>query len=113
MDNTPSVCCRSFGKPFMRNSGNFVARSAHAGTFRVASLNDKARDDTMENRSIIKAFFHEINKVVYGIGSDLWIRSCFDHAVVGFNGQLLSSYANEPPKIHESNFIFDAFLIII
>ena len=63
-----------------------VARAAHAGAFRITTLDHKATDDTVEDNAVIITFFNERDKVVYSIRRDLRIKLCLDDiAVFHFN----------------------------
>ena len=46
-----------------------MSRTAAAGAGRVAALDHKAFDDAVENKTVIKAVFGKLDKVINGDGS--------------------------------------------
>ena len=77
MERTPSVCFKSFLKPFWGKFAlDIVAQAAHAGSVRTAALNHKAVDDAVEDQSVIVAFLDQADKIVYRIWCDLRIELC-------------------------------------
>ena len=57
---------------------NRVSRAAHAGSGRVSALDHKARNDAVENQSVIKAVVDKLQKICDRFGSRLRIQFDFD-----------------------------------
>ena len=64
-----------------------VAGPADAGTLRVAALNHKTGNDAVKNHAVIKALFHERDKVVHRVRCNIGIKLGLDDiAVFHFDG---------------------------
>ena len=63
-------------------AADLITGAAHAGAFRVTALNHKARDDTMEDRAVIKALLHQRNKVADRVRCNFRGQLCADYAAV-------------------------------
>ena len=63
-------------------AADLITRAAHAGAFRVAALDHKARDNTMEDRAVIKALLHQRNKVANRVRCNFRVQLCTDYAAV-------------------------------
>ena len=59
-----------------------VAGPAHSGALRVATLDHKTIDDTMEDQSIVKPFLNQRDKILYCVWCDIRIQFNFDHAAI-------------------------------
>src|SRR5579872_822110 len=64
---------------------NFITWATVANTIRATSLNHKIGDYTMEGQSVIKTFFGESNKILYGVGSIFFIEVDFHYTFLGMD----------------------------
>ena len=59
-----------------------VARTAGTISQRAAALDHETFDDSVESQTVIKAFFHQADEVVYRNWCDFRIKLSFDHIAV-------------------------------
>ena len=50
-----------------------ISRAAGSVSIRISTLDHESTDNTMEDKPVIKAFLHQTDEVVDGVGSDLRI----------------------------------------
>ena len=63
-----------------------VARTAHSCSVRTATLDHESRNHSVENKSVIKTFFYEFNKVLNCLRRDLRVKlALHDTAVFHFD----------------------------
>ena len=78
MERTPAVCFRSFFKSVLSEfTLNAVSRTAHTCSVRASSLDHETVDHTMENKSVIEAFFTRLIKLLTVLGAMSGYSSAF------------------------------------
>ena len=72
-ENTRGMCQIIFKTILRKFSFDGVARTSHTSSVWTTSLNHEAADHSMENQSVIEAFFYETDEVIYCIWGDFRI----------------------------------------
>ena len=67
----------------MKFVGEFIARSAGAGSLRTAPLDHEVVDDAMKFQAVVEALVYELLEIGHGIGHFVVVQLHADFAAIG------------------------------
>ena len=83
MERTPGGVCEVVLKSVLGElTLDAVIRAAGACACRISALDHESRDDAVEDKAVIEAFFYQTDEVVYGVRRDFRVKLCFHHIAV-------------------------------